>query len=108
MTADELLKLPRGEFRFKLVEGELKKMSPAGRRHGKIAMTLALILGSYVKTKKLGDVFAAETGFKLQMEPDTVRAPDVSFLRKERVAHRQCLSKHKPNHALDRERHARW
>ena len=86
MTAEELLKLPRGQFRYELVEGELRQMSPAGHNHGKIAARLTIALGEYVEENDLGELYAAETGFKLKTDPDTVRAPDVSFIRRERVA----------------------
>ncbi|MDQ1557424.1 MAG: hypothetical protein QOD32_484 [Pyrinomonadaceae bacterium] len=48
-------------------------------------MRLAIPLGKFVAENKLGEVYAAETGFKLKTNPDTVRAPDVSFIRQERV-----------------------
>ncbi|MDQ2695707.1 MAG: Uma2 family endonuclease [Pseudomonadota bacterium] len=85
MTADELLRLPDDGFRYELVRGELRKMAPAGHQHGRIAINLTLPLGEYVRANNLGAVYAAETGFKLRADPDTVRAPDVAFIRRERV-----------------------
>lgn len=85
MTAEELITLPRGRFRYELVAGELKQMSPAGHVHGKIAARLAGALWRHVEEEGLGEVYAAETGFLLKTDPDTVRAPDVSFIRQERV-----------------------
>lgn len=85
MTAAELLRLPKNGRRYELVEGELQAMTPAGGRHGRIAARLTGSLQQYVAANGLGEVFAAETGFKLAENPDTVRAPDVAFVRRERV-----------------------
>src|SRR5215207_5327725 len=86
MTAEDLLSLPDDGFRYELIEGELRQMSPAGHDHGRIVMELAIPLGQYVKSKRLGKIYAAETGFLIQSDPDTIRAPDIAFVRQERVA----------------------
>ena len=39
-----------------------------------------------MRARRLGRVFAAETGFCLFIGPDTVRAPDVAFVRAGRIA----------------------
>ena len=85
MTADELLKLPNDQHRYELINGELKAMSPAGHNHGRIAMRIASPLAQFVWKNNLGEVFAAETGFKLTSNPDTVLAPDVAFVREARI-----------------------
>lgn len=84
-TADELWRMPADGFRYELVHGELRKMSPAGHTHGQIAGELIVSLGQHVKALRLGRVYAAETGFKLAGQPDHVRAPDVAFIRQERL-----------------------
>ena len=85
MTAEELIKLPRGQYRYELVKGELLTMSPAGGEHGAVIMNLSAPLATHVKAQKLGRVFGAETGFKLEADPDTVLAPDISFVRRGRL-----------------------
>lgn len=84
-TAEELLRLPDSSERYELVRGELRKMNPAGARHGRIAMKLGARLDRYTTVKNLGIVLAAETGFRLSRSPDTVRAPDISFVARERI-----------------------
>lgn len=85
MTAVELLHLPQDGVRYELVKGELLEMSPTGPRHGRIAMRLGALLEQYARQQKLGVVYAAETGFKLQENPDTVRAADAAFVAQERI-----------------------
>ena len=80
LTAEDLLAMPHGEGRYELVCGELLTMSPASFEHGLITMELAASLQTFVKKNKLGRVFAAETGFLIQQNPDTVRAPDIAFV----------------------------
>jgi Uma2 family endonuclease len=85
MTAEELLRLPDDGYRYELVRGELRKMAPAGYLHGRVAINLTTPLDRHVRDHNLGVICAAETGFKLASNPDTVRAPDVAFIRRERV-----------------------
>ena len=85
LTADELKALDIPHKRMELVRGRLVVREPAGFRHGAVAMELASLIASHAKAQALGLVVAAETGFKLASDPDTVRAPDVGFIRAERV-----------------------
>ncbi len=41
VTADELLHKPDDGFRYELVQGELRRMNPAGNVHGRVAMSFA-------------------------------------------------------------------
>lgn len=86
MTAAELERLPRGSQRHELVRGELRTMPPTGYEHGRITSRFDRSLGNHVAAHELGEVVTGEPGFLLTEAPDTVRAPDVAFLRRERVA----------------------
>ena len=83
MTADELLAMPRGDFRCELVRGELRKYPFAGYIHGRQAASVAVSLGLHVKANGLGEAVGAGVGFELEF--DHVRAPDAAFVRKERA-----------------------
>ena len=85
MTAEDLLKMPDDGFRYELVRGDLRRMSPAGHKHGRIAMKVATRLDNHVTANQLGAVYAAETGFLISSDPDTVRAPDVAFVSQQRL-----------------------
>ena len=87
LTATELAKLNVPDKRTELVRGRLVVREPAGYRHGIIAAELTARISAHVKAHSLGVVVAAETGFKLASNPDTVRAPDVGFIRADRVPH---------------------
>jgi len=85
VTAEELLHLNIPDKRVELVRGQLVVREPPGGRHGRIAMNLGVELANHVRARELGVVYAAETGFTLARHPDTVRAPDVAFIRRERL-----------------------
>ena len=85
LTAEELLRLSDTGRRYELVKGDLYEMPPAGARHGSVAGRIFARLIAYVEANQLGEVFAAETGFILRRNFDTVRAPDASFVAKDRL-----------------------
>jgi Uma2 family endonuclease len=84
MTAEELWRRPDDGLRHELIRGELTTMAPAGSHHGIVALRIAAALFVHVNAKNLGVTFAAETGFKIASNPDTVRAPDAAFVGQER------------------------
>lgn len=85
MTAEELFWLPEDSHHYELIYGELRKMSPPGSEHGMITVNLTILLGLYVRAHGLGIVLTGESGFLIGRDPDTVRAPDVAFIRRDRI-----------------------
>jgi Uma2 family endonuclease len=93
MTADQLLAYNARGKRAELVRGQLVVREPAGYQHGSIAARVLVRIATFLESDQaaraarhpLGEVLAAETGFTLQREPDTVRAPDVAFVAWERI-----------------------
>jgi len=86
VTADELLAMPDDGMRHELVEGEITTMTPAGYEHGRISFRIAGVLWQFLSANPIGEAFGAETGFRIGEDPDTVRAPDVAFVSRDRVA----------------------
>jgi Uma2 family endonuclease len=86
VTAEELLHMPDDGLRRELVRGEVIEMTPAGHHHGRITLNVTTPLDQHVRLHDLGTVYAAETGFQIASDPDTVRAADVAFVRRDRLA----------------------
>jgi len=85
-TAEQLFAAGSELGRCELIQGELRMMHAAGGWHGQVTAELAYRIGQFVREHDLGVTFAAETGFVLERDPDTVRAPDIAFIAKQRAA----------------------
>jgi len=85
LTAEEFFRLySHKEGHYELVRGEVVEMAPPGGVHGGVASNISYSLQAYNRQHRLGRV-VVETGFCLECRPDTVRGPDVAFVRNERV-----------------------
>lgn len=85
-TAEDLERFP-SDARYELIRGDLHPMPPpAGGEHGKMTYNLVLDVGWFVRSNDLGEGYAAETGFIVERNPDTVMAPDFAFVAKDRLA----------------------
>ena len=83
VTAEELLAMPQ-DGPCELIAGEIVMMTPAGYQHGEIAGKINTLLGPHAAKNRLGSVVSGEAGFLIARDPDTVRVPDVAFVRRER------------------------
>lgn len=85
VTAEELERMPDDPLnRYELVEGRLVRMSPVSFDHARIVARLIFLLQRHLDGTRLGLV-VTEMGFTLASNPDTVRAPDIAFLRSDRL-----------------------
>jgi len=85
MTAAELLYTNVPNKRTELVRGRLLVHEPPDGLHGSVTANLGARLWSHVDLTGAGVVFVGDTGFTLGRNPDTVRGPDIAFVRAERV-----------------------
>ena len=85
VTVEEFLEMRLPDGKSELVRGEVRVTPPPGGPHGTAAANLFLGLGSYVRTNDLGRVFGDGLGYELIQLPETVRVPDLSFVRGDRL-----------------------
>jgi Uma2 family endonuclease len=84
LTADDLARMPDdASVQIELDEGQLITMPLAGFEHGERENQIMFLLAQHVRKNKLGKVVSGDTGFRLNDR--TVLAPDVAFVRRERV-----------------------
>lgn len=85
VTAEELLVLPL-EYSGELIDGEIVEKVPAGGPHGYVTTNVLRPLLAFVDESNAGVINLGELGYRLTDDPDTVLAPDVSFVSRERLA----------------------
>jgi Uma2 family endonuclease len=85
LTIQDLQKMQAAypEYRMELVDGEIVVMSPSGFESEEVGTEFASLLRNWVRPRKLGRVTGSSAGFKLPNS--NLRAPDVSFVRAERL-----------------------
>lgn len=85
MTAEQLLQVNVPGKRVELVRGVLAVREPPGFVHGLVMARLTKALLTYAEAHDLGHVVAGDSGFQVASDPDTVRGPDVAFIRRDRL-----------------------
>lgn len=84
ITVDEFENMSL-EGRWELIDGEMVEMSPSADEPSSIGATITGMLWSFARPRRLGRVYNAEGGFVLFSDRETVLAPDVAFVRAERM-----------------------
>src|ERR1041384_326427 len=81
LTAEDLLQPHIPEH------ADLVLREPPGFRHAEITARLTTALSMFVNAHDLGLILAGDPGFHIASDPDTVRGPDIAFVRRERLPH---------------------
>ena len=84
LTADDLLRLHSQGVRGELIRGVFCETMSAGEEHGEIVLNLGIILGGFIKPRRMGRLVGSDTGVRLERSPDTVREPDIAFISAEK------------------------
>jgi Uma2 family endonuclease len=77
-TEADLMAMPNDGHKYELINGEIRRLSPAGTRHSEVSGELFARLREFVKARRLGRVFESSAGFRLPN--GNVRSPDISFV----------------------------
>lgn len=85
MTAEELARLPEVDCRYELVRGEPVRIPYAGSRSSIVSAMIGIRVSRHAEDHALGLVSSAGGGFLIASAPDTVRAPNLGFVRTERI-----------------------
>lgn len=84
LTVNEFAEEHR-EGRWELIDGEPVEMTPSSDESSWIAGEIFGHLWNYLQSHPIGRAFPADAGFVIFADRDTVRAPDVAFVRMERL-----------------------
>jgi Uma2 family endonuclease len=99
LTVEEFLRLPEPlDFAYELVEGELITVSPGMFRHNQVRDRLLRLLAAFVEEHRLGTVVSEQS---FHLFGNTVRVPDVAFVRSGRTLPPDKLPEGAPDLAIE-------
>ena len=84
LVVEDLYEIRDDGFHYELVHGLMVSEPLPGGRHGMVAALVAEELSRFARRHRLGVALTCDTGFILHRSPDTVRGPDVAFIKRER------------------------
>ncbi len=84
LTAADLLRLHSEGVRGELIRGVLCETMGVGEEHGEIVLNLGIMLGGFVKSRRLGRLVGSDVGVLIERNPDTIREPDLAFISAEK------------------------
>lgn len=96
MTAEQLYAMPDDGLRHELAHGWLVSELQPGIRHGCVAMRVGVLLDTFIREHQLELIVSSEAGFVLHRSPDTVRAPDIAVIARQRYLSLEANSKAMP------------
>jgi Uma2 family endonuclease len=91
-TVDDVLRLSEQGERYELIGGELIPMTPTSLEHADVESQVGLVFNNYVRPRRLGKVFVGEPLFQLDEPGGLARAPDVAYVRLERLMAQKSLA----------------
>jgi len=89
VTVEQLERMPQSNAHIELVKGTIVQTPLHGMEHGLVTAAIGTCIGKFVHERRLGVAYAANTGFILSRNPDTVRAPDAALVSTEHAAHQK-------------------
>jgi Uma2 family endonuclease len=86
VTAEEFTVIAaESDHKLELVKGEVIDMTRPGVKHGGVCAEVARQLGNWAVPTKRGRVVANDAGVQTERDPDSVRGPDVFYIRMDRL-----------------------
>ncbi len=95
-SADEFMALPLNLKLYELVRGVLVRMPMTGYEHGEIETNIIRLLDRHIWPRRLGQITPGDVMFRLERNPDTLRQPDVAFVRADRLPPREQRRSYSP------------
>ncbi|HUG60267.1 MAG TPA: Uma2 family endonuclease, partial [Methylomirabilota bacterium] len=85
LTLAEFLSMEADWDEIEVFDGVAEEDEGVGRRHGEVTFEFGRLIGNHVAERRLGRLTSSDTRFIVQSDPLRVMAPDLAFIRADRL-----------------------